>query len=64
MLNWYGTTYDDKAIIQGGFSITGDDLSAAKNYGRVNNDRDAYIAQADRFYSLLNLRAKSHKPRR
>lgn len=59
MLNWYGTTYDDKAIIQGGFSITGDDLSAAKNYGRkVNNDRDAYIAQADHFYSLLNLRGE------
>lgn len=59
MLNWYGTTYDDKAIIQGGFSITGDDLSAAKNYGRkVNNDRDAYIAQTDHFYSLLNLRGE------
>ena len=59
MLNWYGTTYDDKAIIQGGFSIIGDDLSAAKNYGRkVNNDRDAYIAQADHFYSLLNLRGE------
>ena len=59
MLNWYGTTYDDRAIIQGGFSITGDDLSAAKNYGRkVNNDRDAYIAQADHFYSLLNLRGE------
>ena len=59
MLNWYGTTYDDKAIIQGGFSITGDDLRAAKNYGRkVNNDRDAYIAQTDHFYSLLNLRGE------
>ena len=59
MLVWAGTTYDDAKIIPGGFAITGDDLKPAKNYGRtVNNDRDAYIAQLDHFYSLIAARAR------
>lgn len=57
MLAWAGTTYDDSQIIPGGYSITGDDLNAAHNFGRtVTNDRDAYIAQLDHFYSLTSLR--------
>ena len=57
MLAWAGTTYDDSQIIPGGYSITGDDLNAAYNFGRtVTNDRDAYIAQLDHFYSLTSLR--------
>ncbi|KAB5606360.1 hypothetical protein [Bifidobacterium jacchi] len=59
MLTWVGTTYDDAKIIPGGYAIRGDDLKPAKNYGRtVNNDRDAYIAQLDHFYSLIAARAR------
>lgn len=58
MLTWAGTTYDDAAIVKP-YLLQGDDLKPAKNFGRtVTNDRDAYIAQTDHFFSLTELRGQ------
>ena len=58
MLSWWGTTYDDAKLGEFNYHIlTGDDLSTAKNFGRnVTNDRDAYVAQLDHFYSVIEAR--------
>ncbi|KAB7789866.1 hypothetical protein [Bifidobacterium leontopitheci] len=58
MLTWAGTTYDDATIVKP-YILQGDDLKPAKNFGRtVTNDRDAYIAQTDHFFSLTELRGQ------